>query len=98
MNNNKTIILIVTLVLLLLIYFRYPGDDSESSIRFMLAIEDLARRASTRLKEPNDVIASWNFMSLVIPLPSTNNATTISPTTTTTTTTTSSSSDTSTND
>lgn len=46
---------------------RYSGDNSESSMRKMWMIEDMARETSN-LSVPNDVIAAWDFMSLPIPL------------------------------
>ncbi len=47
---------------------RYLGDASETSMKIMWNIEDMARSTS-KLLRPNDVIAAWDYMSVSVPLP-----------------------------
>ena len=44
---------------------RYTGDGSESSMRVMWGIEDMAR-STADLWGPNDVIAAWDHMLLPV--------------------------------
>lgn len=45
---------------------RYPGDSSESSMKMMWKLEEMAK-ATCGLSGVNDVIAAWDLMSVNIP-------------------------------
>jgi hypothetical protein len=47
----------------------YQGDDSLYSMKLMWRIEDQAREASGLDVNKNDVIAAWDQMSTVVPIP-----------------------------